>query len=286
MNYLPNSFIFFLKKSKLYNLLKFIYKKIFEKILPLELKTIENYIIQKLVKTENGLIIDIGAHKGDKTKVFLKFFPKDDYVLFEPFDEYYQIIKNKFKNKDNIKVYKKGVSNYNGSGNFYTSKNIKYSESFSLKKQKFLEISDQIEIISLDNFHFNNNIKLIKLDTEGNEPEILEGATNVIKKYRPTILVETSHITHEKIVEIFNNLEYSLLIYEYHIIKDEKIDYRNLGDLTKNDEINIVSSNRFQKILYQAKFMKKNIQLLTNSLALPDEKKELIKIKIETLNLN
>jgi len=251
MNYLPNSFIFFLKKLKLYNLLKYLYKKFFEKILPFELKTIENYIIQNLVSKENGSIIDIGAHKGDKTKIFLKFFPNDNYFLFEPFDKYYQIIKKKFNNKSNIKIYKKGVSNYSGKGNFYTSKNIRYSESFSLKKQRFLENTNQIEITSLDSFNFSNNIKLIKLDAEGNEPEILEGATNVIKKYQPTILIETSHLTHAKILELLNNLDYTLFIYEYYIIKDEKIDYRNLGDLTKNNEANIISSNRFEKILYK-----------------------------------
>ena len=139
MIYLPNIIISLIKKLRLYNFLKKIYKKILERFISFEIKTIENYIINNLVEKNFGAIIDVGAHKGDKTSLFLKFFPKNNYYLFEPFDKYYQIIKSKFNNNNNIKIYKKGVSNYEGSGNFYTSNKKIYAESFSLKKHDFLE---------------------------------------------------------------------------------------------------------------------------------------------------
>ena len=75
MIYLPNIIISLIKKLRLYNFLKKIYKKILERFISFEIKTIENYIINNLVEKNFGAIIDIGAHKGDKTCLFLKFFP-------------------------------------------------------------------------------------------------------------------------------------------------------------------------------------------------------------------
>ena len=108
MIFIPNQIIKLLKKLGLYNLLKKLYKNFFENFLSLEVKTTENYIIKNFIWKKFGGIIDIGAHKGDKTKVILKFYPKDNYYLFEPFNNYYQILREKFKNKKNIQIFKKG----------------------------------------------------------------------------------------------------------------------------------------------------------------------------------
>tara|TARA_B100001029_G_scaffold175560_1_gene177173 strand:+ start:314 stop:1174 length:861 start_codon:yes stop_codon:yes gene_type:complete len=284
--YLPNIIISLIKKLRLYNFLKKIYKKILERFISFEIKTIENYIINNLVEKNFGAIIDIGAHKGDKTSLFLKFFPKNNYYLFEPFDKYYQIIKSKFNNNNNIKIYKKGVSNYEGSGNFYTSNKKIYAESFSLKKHDFLENFEKIEIINLDKIEFKEKVKLIKLDVEGKEPEIIEGASKLISNDQPILLIETSNITHELIEKNLLNLNYNLFIYEYFNIKNSSIDYRNLGDLTKLSKNDVIASNRFDQKFYKIKRIAKNCQFLTNSVAIPKHKDFLINIKIEEISLN
>lgn len=286
MIYLPNTIISLTKKLKLYNLLKKIYKKLLEKFISFEIKTIENYIVNNLVEKNFGAIIDVGAHKGDKTSLFLKFFPKDNYYLFEPFDKYYQIIKNRFNNYNNIKIYKKGVSNYEGSGNFYTSNKKIYAESFSLKKHDFLENFEKIEIINLDKIEFKEKVKLIKLDVEGKEPEIIEGASRLILNDQPILLIETSNITHELIEKNLLNLNYNLFIYEYFNIKNSSIDYRNLGDLTKLSKNDVIASNRFDQKFYKIKKTAKNSQFLTNSVAIPKHKDFLINIQIEEISLN
>ena len=286
MIYLPNTIICLAKKLKLYNLLKKIYKKLLERFISFEIKTIENYIINNLVEKNYGAIIDVGAHKGDKTSLFLKFFPKKNYYLFEPFDKYYQIIKNRFNNYNNIKIYKKGVSNYEGSGNFYTSNKKIYAESFSLKKHDFLENFEKIEIINLDKIEFKEKVNLIRLDVEGKEPEIIEGASKLISNDQPILLIETSNITHELIEKNLLNLNYNLFIYEYFNIKNSSIDYRNLGDLTKLSKNDVIGSNRFDQKFYKIKKIAKNSQFLTNSVAIPKHKDFLINIKIEEISLN
>ncbi len=284
MIFIPNKIIKILKILNLYNYLKKIYKIIFEKYLSLEIKTLENFILKNFIDFKLGGIIDIGAHKGDKTKIFLKFFPKDNFYLFEPFNNYYQILKKKFENKKNIKIFRQGVSEKKGEKIFYTSENETYAEGFSLNKNKYLENEEKIEVINLDSLNFEEKIKLIKIDAEGHEPEILLGASKLISRDNPVLLIETSDYTHEKIRKILLKLDYILLIYEYYIIKDKLIDYRSLGDLTKLSKNQVVSSDRFEKKFYSINKINYNYQLLTNSFAIPKYKKDLISLKISELD--
>ena len=97
-------------------------------------------------------------------------------------------------------------------------------------------------------------------------------------------LIETSNHTHEKIKNILLKLDYILLIYEYYIIKDKFIDYRSLGDLTKLNQNQVISNDRFEKKFYSINKIQNNFQLLTNSFAIPKSKQNLITLKITELN--
>ena len=192
---------------------------------------------------------------------------------------YYQILKKKFENKKNIKIFKKGVSEKNSEKIFYTSSNKMYAEGFSLNKNKYLENEEKIEVVNLDSINFREKIKLIKIDAEGHEPEILLGASQLISRDNPVLLIETSNHTHEKIKNILLKLDYILLIYEYYIIKDKFIDYRSLGDLTKLNQNQVISNDRFEKKFYSINKIQNNFQLLTNSFAIPKSKQDLITLK-------
>ena len=159
-----------------------------------------------------------------------------------------------------------------------------YAEGFSLNKNKYLENEEKIEVVNLDTINFGEKIKLIKIDAEGHEPEILLGASQLISRDNPVILIETSNHTHEKIKNILLKLDYILLIYEYYIIKDKFIDYRSLGDLTKLNQNQVISNDRFEKKFYSINKIQNNFQLLTNSFAIPKSKQNLITLKITELN--
>ena len=75
-----------------------------------------------------------------------------------------------------------------------------------------------------------------------------------------------------------------MLIYEYYIIKDKLVDYRSLGDLTKLNQNQVISNDRFEKKFYSINKMQNNLELLTNSFAIPKSKQDLITLKISELN--
>lgn len=286
MVFINQKIILFLKKIKLYNLLKNIYKNFFEKFFNLELNNNENYIINNFVKDDRGIIIDIGAHKGDKSKLFLKFFPNDEYYLFEPFEKYYQILIEKFGKKKNINILNKAVSSEINKQDFYYSENPKNAEGFSLNKNSYLEKKVTTDVINLDSFFISkNNIKLIKIDAEGLEPQIIKGGRKIIQKFRPILLLETNQITHSKLDNLLNELNMNLYIYEYYIFKDANLDYRSLGDITKLNDNNILQNNTYDKKFYKFKNLNSyQFQFLTNSLAISNDKKiQFSNIDLETI---
>lgn len=72
-------------------------------------------------------------------------------------------------------------------------RNIKYSGMSSILLDQDEEVVDEkIQISSIDEYFFDRNIKinLIKIDTEGFEPQVLRGALKIIKSQKPFIYIE------------------------------------------------------------------------------------------------
>ena len=136
-----------------------------------------SYLIKNLKFKEDDIIIDIGANNGD---FYLCFDKKIKYYAFEPSPVVYSNLEYNIKNQN---LYNLGVSNLEGNS-------IDFFLSDEFGNSSILPIDDytkriSIGTITLDkiikNIHKNNQkkIKLIKLEAEGFEPEILLG----LKKY-------------------------------------------------------------------------------------------------------
>jgi hypothetical protein len=64
--------------------------------------------------TENSIIFDLGGYKGEwSEKIYNKYNSK--IYIFEPIKFLYDIIDEKFKNNDDVKVFNFGLSNKNES---------------------------------------------------------------------------------------------------------------------------------------------------------------------------
>ena len=82
--------------------------------------------------------------------------------------------------------------------------------------------SFKINIVPVDYFNFEN-ISLIKIDVEHMEIEALEGCLTLIKRCKPTIIIETYKLNELKQTNVFNEL--LLLGYEIDIIPEGFNDY-------------------------------------------------------------
>ena len=129
---------------------------------------ISEYLIKDLEFKDNDVILDIGANNGD---FYLCFDKKIKYYAYEPSPEIYSSLEYNIKNQN---LYNLALSNTSGSTNFYLSD--EFGDSSILPINNFTKkiiiktktLDEEIDRIQL-------KIKLIKLEAEGFEPEILQG---------------------------------------------------------------------------------------------------------------
>ena len=70
------------------------------------------YILNKL-NLKKPIFCDVGAYKGIWISKYLKKFPNLIAYLIEPHEKSYLYLKKKFKNYENICLFKMGLSNSN-----------------------------------------------------------------------------------------------------------------------------------------------------------------------------
>lgn len=138
------------------------------------LELIKSYGIDKISFKPNDIIIDVGANYGD-IGIYLKKTSSKLYG-FEPDEEAYRALKE----NNYFKVFKIALSDKKSVSKFYLSSSHADSSLVANEiNQKFVEIQTD----KLDNlFNQKNKIKLIKLEAEGYEPEILKGSKKILKK--------------------------------------------------------------------------------------------------------
>lgn len=165
---------------------------------------LEKYIKESYI--ENTNMIDIGAHIGTTSLLMSKYLSNNCYIhAFEPI--YNEILKYNIEQnnlKDKIIIHPIGLSNISeklqgGYIDFTKEQNYGYSNLDELKKAT--ETSELIiRTEPLDKININN-VSFIKIDVEGSERKVLEGAIKTITNNKPAILIEiwcTSENSKEK----------------------------------------------------------------------------------------
>ena len=147
---------------------------------------LKQYNIKNIFEVKNDAVVfDIGAFKGDTAYFFSKKCSnKARIYAFEPDDYAFQILE---KIKEKYKL------------NNVITKNILLSNA-----EKEIDFVSMIEntptikknAITIDKFVEENNIEkidYIKMDVEGAEKNILEGAIKTIKKFKPSLAIAIYH---------------------------------------------------------------------------------------------
>ncbi len=159
-------------------------------------------ILNEFLKSDS-IIIDVGAHAGQFTKLFSALVPEGHVYAFEPGGYASSILKKV------INLYRlKNVTQINkGLGEHYIKErlNIPVKKSGSLgfglshlgsdKQDVRTTLSETIEIITLDSFAEDERlekINFIKADIEGWEMQLLLGAKSIIQKWHPILTLEVN----------------------------------------------------------------------------------------------
>lgn len=164
----------------------------------------KNGLIGKAI--QNNIVLDIGANIGNHTLYFLSHFPKCRVICFEPIKDTFKILErnielNHFSQRTSLYNKAIGASKGRASIEFYNPLNI--GSTSILENQR-----GNIDIITIDELSFNENVSFVKIDVEGFEKNVIDGMINTIKKYHPFIMIEIRHCYFSNIKAILSSENY------------------------------------------------------------------------------
>ena len=153
------------------------------------------YLIEHVKVNSN--LIDIGAHFGYFTLLVSDLAPEGMVLSYEPAPFTYAILNKNCANKHNIVINHKAVSNKNGEVTFYIY-DILYSEYNSVENKQYTNETwyrhSRVHNISVPAINIDSIIDFkadfIKIDVEGHEYQIINGATKYLTKHNPSIILE------------------------------------------------------------------------------------------------
>ena len=136
-----------------------------------------SYCLTQIKFKRNDIVVDCGANSGDLLIELNNYIDNGNYIGIEPNPLDFKVLK---LNCPNQVLINKALGNENGNLNFYVATSEGDS---SIIKPKFFEKIINVKVVKLDDLIKNlkvKKIKLLKIEAEGFEPEILEGAQNII----------------------------------------------------------------------------------------------------------
>jgi FkbM family methyltransferase len=135
------------------------------------------------------VIIDVGANKGDYSLMVLAVNPDAKIIAFEPHPKTYLKLKENFAGK-NVNSFNKALGSDSGLLNLFDYESNDGSTHASIYKGVIEEIHNkvslhhQVQVEALDKIIANldiKNIRLLKIDTEGHELEVIRGCSNALR---------------------------------------------------------------------------------------------------------
>lgn len=155
-------------------------------------------LLQNVIK-QSRVILDIGAHAGSHTIMYKKINRSVTIYAFEPQAKMFDLLNHNLQinNIKDVIAYNTAVGNINTT----TTLNNKILDQISLDIEygtsnysnlggiQIGENGEDVSVITIDEMNLDE-CSFIKIDVEGFERFVIDGAKNTISKFKPTILFE------------------------------------------------------------------------------------------------
>jgi len=157
----------------------------------------EEFFLRRYLKGKTiKIIFDIGANEGSYSKKIMGLNPSAEIYAFEPHPKTFKKLQEA-ADEFSFKAFNMGCGDKNEMVYIYDYKENDGSSHASIYKDviekihKSESVASKITIIKLDDFAKEYNVSkiyLLKIDTEGNELNILMGATELIKNNKIDVI--------------------------------------------------------------------------------------------------
>lgn len=205
-------------------------------------------ILKLLVSEPNPVILDIGANLGQSLKEFKSLWPSSEIHCFEPQEECWTELDNLKQiyesgvtinhiaasnvNEESKPFYSHEVDNTKGTSGF-NKINLDSKDSIRLSELQNSDTSDkeivdykttinhkrQVPVERMDRYLNRSglkNIDLLKVDTQGHEPEVLEGFGGMLENVRVVITELMFYDYYERSLS-FSDIEKFLIPAGFHL---------------------------------------------------------------------
>ena len=167
----------------------------------------EMKVIKFLVKKDD-LVIDVGANRGVYAYRLWKQHAKIE--VFEPNPACLRPLDAWAAGKPDVNVHSVALSDRTGSANLripFDEFGVEHDASASIEHDGFKQARDQlVSLRTLDSYHFDG-VRFIKIDVEGHESRVIEGATVLLTSSMPALLVEIEQRHNERAIgEVFEKI--------------------------------------------------------------------------------
>ena len=171
--------------------------------------SIIKFILEKIEKKNKFVFFDVGANTGQSIDRFLAYNYQKLIHSFEPTPELFKTLETKYAkriSKGQIFINKFGLGNSNSEKDFYSFKYNQINSFVPIEKDSKFERSRKIatnesssefekkikaKVSTLDIYCKKNKISeidLMKIDTQGFEPEVLDGSFEMLSNQKIKIL--------------------------------------------------------------------------------------------------
>jgi FkbM family methyltransferase len=195
-----------------------------------------------------GTVFDVGAHHGKITSRLRHLSPDAVIHAFEPFDKSYAMLAGHFSKEEKVVLNNLAVSNFIGDASFYSNVG---DETNSLLQS--VPVNDSIDAGTKNVAAFNvktttldayaaskgiTEIDFIKIDTQGNSYEVLEGLQELLKKKSVKwIYAEAEFIEIYRNEKRFSEIELFMRRHDYQLMKLYNMNYTQSGCLAWADAL-------------------------------------------------
>jgi FkbM family methyltransferase len=143
------------------------------------------------------VLLDVGAYHGEFSRHFIEApsSPFREAILFEPNPENVSVLQSAFAGDNRFRVEAVACADQAGSANLfcqgqcYTGSLLAYEGERPGPKNVH-----PVAVTTLDQFMAergaSRQVGMIKIDTQGNDLRVLQGATRILREHRPWLVVE------------------------------------------------------------------------------------------------
>lgn len=139
---------------------------------------------------EDSNCIDVGASKGDVLTEIVRVAPLGRHIAYEPLPDHAADLRERFPQ---VEIRQAALSNHRGSESF---RYVRSRPGMSGLRERQYPGKEAIEMLTVSVEDLDSAIpegyvpSLIKIDVEGAEREVIEGAMETIRAHRPIVVFE------------------------------------------------------------------------------------------------